>query len=307
MLAGHGRLIVHGRANCASGELFLALERVLIRERLSVGFQQVEDFIDCSMSVHQPRKSRIDASSPRRLVAILVPEFFEQLDLDLLNLEEALVLLPEEVIDFFVEVPDLELGFKVHFVIVLGLETVAGLRAVLTHHDDGCLDGGEAGEDEIQEDERVGIEAAIGEEVGVERDPAEEDEPEGDEETPAAAKLRDPIGKAFAEGEFAREFVFDVFREEFVLLQALDDFLVEGGEFTELVLQRALDVLRPELPRSSKQIGCSKFHSGCFASMNSAREGRMFSPTVPSSASFVFLQNGQTKVSWSLIKRWREG
>jgi hypothetical protein len=40
-------------------ELFLALEKLIIRERLNTGFAEVEDFIEFSLSVHQRRKSRM--------------------------------------------------------------------------------------------------------------------------------------------------------------------------------------------------------------------------------------------------------
>ena len=77
------------------------------------------------------------------LTFALAADFFEQLDLDLLNLEEPIVLAPQQVIDFFVQVPDLELGFEVDFVIVLRAQTIAQFGAILTHHDDWRLHRGE--------------------------------------------------------------------------------------------------------------------------------------------------------------------
>jgi hypothetical protein len=70
-------------------------------------------------------------------------EFFQQLDLNLLNLEEPIVLASQQVIDFFVEMPDFQFGFEVDFVIVLRAQTIAQLGAVLTHHDDRGLHRGE--------------------------------------------------------------------------------------------------------------------------------------------------------------------
>jgi hypothetical protein len=46
-------------------------------------------------------------------------EFFQQFDLDLLNLEQAVVLAAQQMVDFFVQMPDLKFGFQIHFVIVL--------------------------------------------------------------------------------------------------------------------------------------------------------------------------------------------
>jgi hypothetical protein len=51
-------------------ELFLALERVIIRERLKKGFENVEDFIDFSLSVHQRRKSRMGFALQNHLAEI---------------------------------------------------------------------------------------------------------------------------------------------------------------------------------------------------------------------------------------------
>jgi len=58
-----------------------------------------------------------NSNSTARSAFAFAADFFEQLDLDLLNLKEAVVLTPQQVIDFFVQVPDLELGFEVDFVI----------------------------------------------------------------------------------------------------------------------------------------------------------------------------------------------
>ena len=76
----------------------------------------------------------------RMLVFALLTDFFEQLNLDLLNLEEAVVLLAQEVVDFFVKVPDFQLRFQIHFVIVLRAQTIPCLAAILAHHDDRRLD-----------------------------------------------------------------------------------------------------------------------------------------------------------------------
>ena len=46
-------------------------------------------------------------------------DFFQQFDLDLLNLEQSIVLATQQMIEFFVQVPNLELGFQIDFVIIL--------------------------------------------------------------------------------------------------------------------------------------------------------------------------------------------
>src|SRR5436853_4723536 len=71
---------------------------------------------------------------------------FEQLDLDLLNLKEPIILLPQQVIDFFVQIPDFEFGFEIDLVIVLRAQAISRFGAVLTHHNDRRLDSGQTRE-----------------------------------------------------------------------------------------------------------------------------------------------------------------
>src|SRR5437762_2072311 len=124
-----------------------------------------------------------------RRTAFALADFFQQLDLNLLNFEEPVVLPPEEVIDFLVQVPNLELGFKVDLVIVLRPQSITGFRPVLAHHDDGRLQRSQAGEDEIQQNERIRIEAAIEQEQRIEHDPDDDNAAESDDEFPAPAEL----------------------------------------------------------------------------------------------------------------------
>src|ERR1044071_1886770 len=53
----------------------------------------------------------------RRLIA-LPGKLLQELDLNLLNLEKAVVLAAQQVIDFFMEMPDFEFGFEIDLVIV---------------------------------------------------------------------------------------------------------------------------------------------------------------------------------------------
>src|SRR6266700_4769427 len=69
------------------------------------------------------------------LALAFASELFEQLDLDLLNFEKPIVLTPQKMIEFFVKVPDFQLGFQVDFVIVFAAQSVARFAPVLAHHD----------------------------------------------------------------------------------------------------------------------------------------------------------------------------
>src|SRR6266496_1282046 len=122
------------------------------------------------------------------LTFALAADFFEQLNLDLLDFEQPIVLAPQQVIDFFVQVPDLQFGFEIDLVIVLRAQTIAQFGAILTHHDDWRLHRGETREDQIQQNEWIRIEPAVQEQSGVQNDPKDKDDAEEDDESPTSAK-----------------------------------------------------------------------------------------------------------------------
>src|SRR2546430_1417644 len=118
----------------------------------------------------------------------LAADFFEQLDLDLLDLKEPVVLLAQQMVDFFVQVTDFQLRFQVHFVIVFSAQAVSRLGPILAHHDDRRLDRGQTGKNEIEKNEWIWIESAVQQENGVQDNPAEEDTDEENDKSPASAE-----------------------------------------------------------------------------------------------------------------------
>src|SRR6266436_3892238 len=90
----------------------------------------------------------------QRLLARSAPfalaDFFQQFNLDLLNLEEPVVLLSQKMIDLLVQVPNLEFGFEIDLVIILRSQSIASFRAVLAHHNDGRLQCSQTGKDQVQ-------------------------------------------------------------------------------------------------------------------------------------------------------------
>jgi hypothetical protein len=152
-------------------------------------------------------------------------------------------LLSQEMIDFLVQVPNLELSLEIDLVIVLRPQSIARFCAVLTHHDYGCLQRGQAGEDEIKENKRVGIERARGEYDPVDDDPDDEHAAESEDKFPAPAKLCDFIRQMFAKGELALELLLDVLGKHFMLSQTLYDLLIERGEFANFTLERVFNVI----------------------------------------------------------------
>ena len=59
-------------------------------------------------------------------------------------------------------------------------------------------------------------------------------------------KRCDPVGKVLPKSQLLLKFLPDIFGKDLVLLQAVDDFLVERGQFPDLVLQNLFDVIAPE-------------------------------------------------------------
>jgi hypothetical protein len=107
-----------------------------------------------------------------------------------------------EGVEFAAEGLDFGLGAAVYVEVELAAEAVAGVLAVLTHHDDGRLNGGEHGEEEVEQDEgvRVPRSAMGGDEDGAEADIGEQCDAEGDDERPGTAEAGDAVGDALAKG-----------------------------------------------------------------------------------------------------------
>src|SRR6266436_4806464 len=150
------------------------------------------------------------------------------------------------MVDFFVQMPDLKLGFQINLVIVFRAQTVSRLGAVLAHHDDRSLYGGETGEDQIEKDERIRIERSGSEQRDVRTDPHEDNSAKCNEEFPTTTELGDAVRKTFTKGEFLFELLLDVAGENLVLLQTFDHFLVEGGKLADLFLQNVFYVILSE-------------------------------------------------------------
>lgn len=85
-----------------------------------------------------------------RRAAFALADFFQEFDLNLLDFEEPVVLPSQQVIDFLVQVPNLELGFEIDLVIILRPQSIARLGPVLAHHDDGRLERGQTGKNQVQ-------------------------------------------------------------------------------------------------------------------------------------------------------------
>src|SRR5438874_73568 len=151
------------------------------------------------------------------------------------------------MVEFLVQMPNLELRFQVHLIVVLRSQTVARLGTVLTHHDNRRLHRRETGQNQIEQNEWIRIERSGGEQSDVRSDPHKDNSAKCNEKFPAAAKFGDPVGESLAKREFPFELFNDVARKNLMLFQAFDDFLVQRGKFADLVFQNFLDVILPKL------------------------------------------------------------
>src|SRR6266705_3210596 len=153
------------------------------------------------------------------------------------------------MIDFLVQMPNLQLGFQIDFVIVFRAQTVARFGTVLTHHNDRRLDGGQTGENQIEKNERIRIEGFGSEQDDIGADPHEDDSAKANKKFPTAAEFSDAIGEAFAKSKFLFELLLDVAGNDLVLAQTFDNLLIEHGEFSDFLLQHFLDVILSRLTK----------------------------------------------------------
>lgn len=81
-------------------------------------------------------------------------------ELHLLDLDETLPLVGQQMVELLVKLPDLQLGFQVHLVVVLRPHPVLRFLSILAHHDDRRLDGRQTGENQVEEDERIRVDGS---------------------------------------------------------------------------------------------------------------------------------------------------
>src|SRR5438093_9849539 len=106
-----------------------------------------------------------------------------------------------QAVELLVELHDLQLRLQVHLVVQLAADAVAGVLAVLAHHDHGGLDRGQHREEEVQQDEGKRIERLLAhDEQRVDDDPDEQHAGEGEDEGPRSAEARHAVGHPVAEG-----------------------------------------------------------------------------------------------------------
>src|SRR6266700_646599 len=106
--------------------------------------------------------------------------------------------------------PNLKLGFQIDFVIVFCPQPIARLGAVLTHHDDRRLNGGETRKNQVEQNEWIRIERSGSKQHGVGADPHDDNSAKCNEKFPTPTELGNAVGESLAESEFLFELLLDV-------------------------------------------------------------------------------------------------
>src|SRR4029077_2696385 len=107
------------------------------------------------------------------------------------------------MIDFLVQMPNLQLGFQIDFVIVFRAQTVTRLGTVLTHHDNRRLHSSQTGENQVEQNEWIRIKRVRHEDNAVDGNPDDQNCAKRNEKFPTSAELRDPVGESLAESQLS--------------------------------------------------------------------------------------------------------
>src|SRR5438067_13772941 len=99
------------------------------------------------------------------------------------------------MVEFLVQMSNLELGFQIDFVIVFTAQTVARLGAILTHHDDRRLHRGQTGENQVEKNEWERIECSASEQHDVRADPYNDNSAKCNEKFPTATEFGNAVGE----------------------------------------------------------------------------------------------------------------
>src|SRR3954470_3686776 len=139
------------------------------------------------------------------------------------------------------QVPDLELRIEVYTVVVQGAKAVLRFLPLLAHHDDWRLNGSQAGQDEVEQDEGVRVEGPVRPE-GIEGDPHAKDRSEPDQEGPTTAIESECVGELLAKRAHLRVVGLDILGHEVTFGETSRHLSIKLCKFPALRPQQVLDV-----------------------------------------------------------------
>src|SRR6185295_10256202 len=156
--------------------------RLVFLRRLAIGHSILPGF-----------RFRAYGTRDRTTCSRVASRLVDGLHLDFLNLDQALPLMRQKVVDLLVKMTDFEFRFEVHLVVVSRVQAVSDSLPDLAHHDHRSLDRRQTRQDEIQEDERVGIKRSDDQDDRIDANPEPHDHHKQDEECPTTAKSREAV------------------------------------------------------------------------------------------------------------------
>ena len=155
------------------------------------------------------------------------------------------------------QMPDLELRFQIHFVIVFCPQPVARLSTILAHHNDRRLHGSQTRKNQVEQNEWIGIERLCCENNTVHRDPDKQHCSKGDQKFPAATELGDAVGESLPKREFPFELFTDVARKNLMEKETKKSFTVEEVSRTiDTLARRRISDLWINIPVSAVRAPC---------------------------------------------------
>ncbi len=156
-------------------------------------------------------------------------------------LELFLETLEANSIELVVQGHDLEFRLQVDLVVQSRGQPVPGGLTVLGHQDDRRLERGDHRQDQVEEDERIGIELAVSASASTivfSDHPGEKHPCEDDDEAPRAAKLGDAVRHALPEGFLGRKNGVHVLGNVHALRNMRDDALFARRKASQAAVQQ---------------------------------------------------------------------
>jgi hypothetical protein len=89
-----------------------------------------------------------------------------------------------ELVDLVVQARDFRLALQVDLVVEGRREPILRRLPVLAHHDDGCLQGRQHRQEQVEKHEGIRIERVLGQDRRVEQRPRDEEDSEADDKPP---------------------------------------------------------------------------------------------------------------------------
>ena len=144
-----------------------------------------------------------------------------------------------QLVELFVQRHDVDLRLEVDLVVVSRIDAIALRLPVLRHHDHRRLQRCDHRQDQIEENEGVGIELVAAEQQRVACGPRDEKDDERQDEGPGAADLGDLVGDPVTEIATGRIDDVGVDRHRRAIDSALQDALFDIAQCARVSLQQA--------------------------------------------------------------------